>query len=129
MPLQPENYEILFEGLSQKTTERTLKAGALVSAKNVEFDKQGQLNKRRGYLRYRFDGSTQIGALGNDMETQAFRVTTFKDELLVMAHWLWAVADKGAGIDSRAAVRRGRLMLCNIQTRHVISTDQSEDDF
>lgn len=128
MPLDHQNIEIQFEGLAQKTSDKTLKAGQLTRAQNVEFDKVGQLNKRRGYRRYQFSGSQQIGALGRTMESQAFRVTTFKDELLIMGHWLWAVADKGRNIDDRAAVRRGRLAPCNVSTRYIVTADQSEND-
>ena len=127
MPLDQQNFEISFEGLSQKTSDKTLKAGALTRAQNVEFDKQGQLNKRRGYRRYRFDGASQIGAINRTMESQAFRVTTFKDELLIMGHYLWAIVDKGGNVDGRAAVRRGRLAPCNMQTRYIVGAEESEN--
>lgn len=126
MPLEQQNFEIMFEGLAQKTSDRTIKAGALTRAQNVEFDKNGQLNKRRGYRRYRFDGAAQIGAVNRTMESQAFRVTTFKDELLIMGHWLWAIVDKNSGVDGRAAVRRGRLAPCNVQTRYIAGAWESD---
>lgn len=126
MPLDQQNFEISFEGLSQKTSDKVIKAGALTRAENVEFDKAGQLNKRRGYRRYTFSGGSGIGALGRNMENQVFRVTTFKDELLIMGHWLWAIVDKGSNVDGRAAVRRGRLAPCNVQTRYIVGSTEAE---
>lgn len=122
MPLEQQNFEIVFEGLAQKTSDRTIKAGSLVTAINVEFDKAGQLNKRRGYRRYRFEGAAQIGAFGRTMETQALRVSTFQDELLIFGvSWLWSIGSKTSNLDTKAAVRRGRLNPGNTRRRVIFS--------
>jgi hypothetical protein len=121
MPLETEVVEILFEGLDQKTDGKVLKAGKLTRAVNVEFDKAGALNKRRGFLRYQFSGAGQIGALGETMETQAIRVAVYRDELLVFGvRWLWSVASKTSSLDgSRAAVKRGPLSPGNLRVLDV----------
>lgn len=122
MPLETEVLELLFEGLDQKTDSKVLKAGKLVVAKNVEFAKGGVLNKRRGYRRYQFSGSSQIGAFGRTMETQAIRVATLNDELLIFGvSWLWSIGSKTRDLDGRAAVRRGRLCPGNTRRRRIYS--------
>ncbi len=127
MAIETQNVEILFEGLEQKTDSKILKAGKLTRAQNVEFDKGGTLNKRRGFRRYRFDGSPQIGALGTTMETQAFRVATFRDELLIFGvSWLWSIS-KADLATSAHAVRRGRLSPGNLRVVHVATATESED--
>lgn len=129
MPLEQQTLEILFEGLDQKTDSKVLKAGKLTHAKNVEFDKGGAINKRRGYLRYQFSGASQIGALGETMETQAIRVSTFKDELVIFgARWLWSVASKTSLLDgNRAAVKRGLLSPGNLRVLHVASAAEGDE--
>jgi hypothetical protein len=127
MPLQTEVVEILFEGLEQKTDGRVLKAGKLTRAQNVEFDKGGVLNKRRGFRRYRF-GAGQIGALGTTMETQAIRVATHRDELLIFGvGWLWSLGSRDSELTTKAAVRRGRLSAGNLRVVHVATATESED--
>lgn len=128
MPLETQIVELLFEGLDQKTDHKTLKAGRLTRAENVEFDKRGVLNKRRGFRRFVFSGGTQIGALGNTMETQAVRVASHKDELLIFGiAWLWAVASKTASIDFKAAARRGRLTNGNTRVWLIASASEGTE--
>ena len=128
MPLVPENYELVFEGLDQKTDHRLLKAGRLTRAENVEFDKGGILNKRRGFLRYRFDGSTQVGAFDFTMEPNAFRVATYEDELLIFGvGWLWSIGSKTSDLDGRAAVRRGRLSPGGTRRRRIVTASEGTD--
>lgn len=128
MSLETQVVELIFEGLDQKTDHKTLKAGKLTRAENVEFDKRGVMNKRRGFRRFTFSGSTQIGALGLSMETQAIRLSTYKDELLIFGvGWLWAVASKTASIDGKAAARRGRLAAGNIRVWHIASAAEGTE--
>ncbi len=125
MPLAKEPFEIVFEGLEQKTDAKMLKAGKLTRAHNVEFDETGALNKRRGYIRYRFD--TQ-GALGVEMETAACRTATYRGELLVFGmEWLWAVADRDQGIDGDSLVRRGRLHKGNTKMQLFMMSSGSDN--
>lgn len=49
MPLEFQSVEIVLGGLDQKSGPLTRGSGSLERAVNVEFDKLGQLNKRRGY--------------------------------------------------------------------------------
>lgn len=49
MPLQFTNVDVALGGLDQKVGPLVRVPGALDRAINVEFDKVGQLNKRRGY--------------------------------------------------------------------------------
>lgn len=128
MPLQEQLVEVLFEGLEQKTDSKVLKAGKLTRAANVEFDKAGVLNKRRGFRRYVFTGGTQIGAFGNDMEDQVIRTTTHKDELLLFGiGWLWAIGSKTSSIDGKAAVRRGRLSPGNTRVWHIATVGEGSE--
>lgn len=60
MPLQFQNVELPLGGLDQKTSPLARAPGALERAVNVEFDKAGQLNKRRGYQL--IDISATVGA-------------------------------------------------------------------
>jgi hypothetical protein len=127
MALETEVVEILFEGLDQKTDGKVLKAGKLTRAVNVEFDKAGALNKRRGFIRYQFSGADEIGALGTTMETQAIRVATYRDELLIFGvGWLWSLASKTESLNGTAAVRRGRLSPGNLRVVTVATIAESE---
>jgi hypothetical protein len=120
MPLETEVVEILFKGLSQRTDGKVLQAGALERAENIEFTREGGITKRRGYQRYPFTGASQIAAFTATMETQAIRVATFRDELLVFGvSWLWSLGSKSASLDTRAAVRRGRLNPGNTRRRRI----------
>lgn len=65
MPLQFQNIEIVLGGLDQKAGPLTRSPGALEQAINVEFDKLGQLNKRRGYQLVDID-NTVNSTLGSD---------------------------------------------------------------
>lgn len=128
MPLETQVVELLFEGLDQKFDGKVLPAGKLTRAENVEFDKRGVLNKRRGFRRYQFTGSQQIGALGISMDTQAVRLATYKDELLIFGiGWLWAVVSKTASVDGKAAVRRGRLAPGNIRVWHIATAAEGTE--
>lgn len=127
MPLESQTVEILFEGLEQKTDSKVIKAGKLTRAVNVEFDKAGALNKRRGFVRYQFSGASQIGAFTATMETQAIRVATYKDELLIFGvSWLWSLGSKTSDLDGRAAIRRGRLPSCNTRRRRIVSAAEGQ---
>lgn len=122
MPLESQTLEIVFEGLDQKTDAKVLKAGKLVRAENVEFTRQGSITKRRGYQRYPFTGGSQIAAFTATMETQAIRVATHRDELIVFGvSWLWSLGSKTQGIDGRAAVRRGRVNPGNTRRRRIFT--------
>jgi hypothetical protein len=129
MPLQNETIDIIFEGLDEKSDPKVIKAGKLVRAQNVEFDKTGALNKRRGFLRYSFSGGSQIAALGQQMETQAIRVATYNDELLIFGvGWLWSIASRDSltGNDDHA-VKRGRLSPGNLRVVHVATASEGQE--
>lgn len=97
MPLQFQAIEIALNGLDQKANRLTRTPGALDRAINVEFDKAGQLNKRRGYQR--IDPANTVNRF--DTDEILTHVVSFGGELVVFTY------DYVASLGSRDAALRG----------------------
>lgn len=82
-PIQFQNVEVPFGALSQKESPLVAANGALEHAINVEFDKVGVLNKRRGYQLV--DPTDAISKL-DDVDDVILTVTTHRNELLVVTY-------------------------------------------
>jgi hypothetical protein len=82
MPLQFNNVPVMLAGLAQKDSPLTKSPGALEKAINVEFDKQGRLNKRRGYQ------FVDVGQTVNVFDDDAvmMHIASRKGELLIVTH-------------------------------------------
>jgi len=82
MPLEAQTLEIPFSGLDEKKAAIVRSPGMLQRARNVEFDKTGILNKRRGY---QFVGVSQVvSSLPDDLVFTS--CTTFRGELVLFSH-------------------------------------------
>lgn len=88
---------IRFAGLDEKTAALVRAPGALERAQNVEFDKTGQLNKRRGYAFV--DVADAINVFDDDEVFHA--LATYRDELVLFSY------DRVVGLASRTASLRG----------------------
>jgi hypothetical protein len=97
MPLQFTNVDVPLGGLDQKIGPLVRVAGALEQAINVEFDKSGQLNKRRGYQFV--DMGEHVGAFTND-EVMA-HLGVLRGELVIFTR------GHVAGLGSREGELRG----------------------
>lgn len=120
MPIQFEPVQIVLEGLDQKTDHKLRAPGKLASAINVEFDKVGALNKRRGYRRVTMQEIHDEGA-----ESVYCNLAVFQGELLVYgSEYLYSVGDIGGAtpLSVRGPVLRG-----NGDTRHIASSTLSEE--
>jgi hypothetical protein len=82
MPLQFNNVPVMLAGLAQKDSALTKSPGALEKAINVEFDKQGRLNKRRGYQFV--DVGQTVNRFDDDAVMQHLALRA--GELLVVTH-------------------------------------------
>jgi hypothetical protein len=89
--------ELIFKGLAQKAGDKTRPPDSLTRAVNVTFDKEGVLNKRRGYQ------FVDAGATVNRFDDDAvmLRVTTRRDELVVFTY------DYVAALGSKDGAMRG----------------------
>lgn len=83
MPLQFTNVPVMLAGLAQKDGPLTKAPGALEKAINVEFDKQGRLNKRRGY---QFVDVGQTVNVFDDDDAVMQHLAVRQNELLVITH-------------------------------------------
>ena len=114
--LTTQNVEVLIEGLSQGVDDHVQPHGSLATADNVEFDKQGAANKRRGKRRV---------VLPNDINGVAVAevfssVATYDDELVLFSDHLYALVDVGEGVDGTSVVRRGPTLRGAYRLRDVI---------
>lgn len=93
MPLVFQPIDIMLGGLAQKNAPLTKTPGSLERAVNVEFDKAGRLNKRRGY---QFVDVTQtVNRFDDDAVMQHLAVR--KNELLVITYsYVAALGSKDA---------------------------------
>ena len=124
MALQWEPIEIvLTKGLDQKRDGKLTQPGKLETAINVEFDKAGALNKRRGYGRPQWvsaDGGT--GSLGVNIGIR-------KDELSIFTYNdLYALGSLTDQLfSSKTWVLRGPAPRGNV-VKHVVATSRSGSD-
>lgn len=127
MPIPDENVEIILAGLDQKTSAKLTAPGKLERARNVEFDKAGELSKRKGYQRL---GTTAADAVS--MPAVLCRLAQDRDELLILStSYAFAVEDIGEtlqGLTSRSTVRRGLISSGNVSTHDVVVSSDAEAD-
>lgn len=107
MPLDFQPVQIVLEGLDQKTDHKLRAPGKLASAINVEFDKVGSLNKRRGYRRV----STSVTTHGQTPESIFTSVAVYQGELAVLGEeYVYALGAATAIVDGASLIRRGPVL-------------------
>lgn len=125
MPIPGENVEIVLNGLDQKTSAKLTAPGKLERARNVQFDKAGQLDKRDGYLMLE---NTQVDGAG--LPAHNARLAQLGDELLLLSPvYAYAMHDPDEGLQSttRAMKRRGLISSGTASTFTVfVGTDSEE---
>lgn len=121
MPLEFQLFEIVLGGLSQKESPLTRAPGKLERAVNVEFDKTGRLNKRRGYQRV--DTSQVVNRF--DTDAVMLHVCTHGNEVVVFTYdYVIGMVSKDAlptqsGPSQAAFVYRGPNNRGNCRLHHV----------
>lgn len=125
MPLPTQPVTIQITGLSQKTDEKARIHGTLERADNVEFEKAGTLNKRRGY-RYLDTSNNDIN--GNAPPELFSAVAQFRDELVLLSDHLWSVVSPTRSVDGSSVVLRGPLPRGGYRVRAVIGDGVGEED-
>ncbi len=121
-----ENVEVVFQGLDQKTAATLTSPGRLETATNVEFDKSGQLNKRRGYQEI----ESGTGADGESIPTVLHRLALLDDELVVLSDTTcWALGARSEALQTgdRGLVARGPSLVGGVSVVDVYSTHDSEE--
>lgn len=117
MPIQFEPVQIVLEGLDQKTDHKLRAPGKLASAINVEFDKVGALNKRRGYRRV----TTSVTAHGQTPEAVFTSVATYNGELVLIGQeYVYAIGSISAALDGGSLVRRGPVLRGSYRVRDIM---------
>lgn len=125
MPLPTQNVTIQIVGLSQKTDEKARVHGTLEVADNVEFEKAGTLNKRRGY-RYI---DTSLNDINSVPPPELFSaVAQFRDELVMLSDGLWSVLSPTAEVEGTSVVLRGPLPRGGYRVRAVIGDGVGDED-
>lgn len=105
MPLEKQTIEIVFGGLAEKADDKMRKPGDLEHAKNVEFDKDGALNKRKGY---QWVKTTSNDIYDDAVEDIFHAVGVFGDRLVVFGHdYVYEVPAKSDLTSDRCLKRRG----------------------
>jgi hypothetical protein len=125
VPLQAENVEIVLAGLDQKTSAKLTAPGKLERARNVQFDKAGQLDKRDGYNLLE---ATQVDGAG--FPAHVCRVLVDHDELVMLSPvFAFAMADPGETLQSgtRSLVRRGIVGSGSVSSFAVVVGTDSEE--
>ncbi len=127
MPLPGENVEVVFAGLDQKTASPLTAPGELETADNIEFDKSGQLNKRRGYQ----DIESDTAADGDTMPAVFHRVVVGeRDEVLVISDascWSLEAQSERLQTGPRGFVDRGPAIVGGVSVVEVYTSPDSED--
>lgn len=125
MAIPGENVEIVLQGLDQKTSAKLTAPGRLERARNVQFDKSGQLDKRAGYNQVE---NTQVDGAGFPAHTS--RLFVDHDELVLLSPVFgYAMADPGETLQSgtRSLVRRGIVSSGNVSSFSVVVGTDTED--
>lgn len=125
MPIPGENVEIVLSGLDQKTSAKLTAPGKVERARNVQFDKAGQLDKRDGYLMLE---NTQADAAS--LPAHNARLAQAGDELLLLSPvYAFAMHDASEGLQSttRAMVRRGLVSSGTVSAFSVVVGTDSEE--
>jgi hypothetical protein len=97
MPLDWTNIELVLRGVQQKADDITRPPDRLRHAINVEFDKDGLLNKRRGYQHVDLGNTVNLF----DDDAVFINCTTYRGELVVFSY------DHVCALGSRDAAMRG----------------------
>ena len=127
MPLEKQNVEVVLGGLEQKTDHKTVVPGRLERAVNVEYDKGGSMNKRRGYQRVIIGDNIAPAIQGNDIYN---KLAIYRDELVVFAiDELYALADRNEMIGSsgQAFIRRGPISRGTVRVQIAFVASTSEE--
>lgn len=126
MPVQTELREIVFQGLKQKDARLRTLPGELEVAENLEFDKVGEFNKRRGYRRLE-----TLGVFNEAVDLVYANVAVYRGELVVFSPTrIWSIASPesaiGAAPDRAFVLRgptcRGALRVHNVATSSDVET-------
>lgn len=117
MPLPSQNVEILIEGLAQHLDEKVRPHGKLDRADNVEFDKAGAANKRRGYRTISITGADINGVTAPELYSA---LAVFRDELLLLSDHVFACVSPIDEIDGTSFVLRGPLPRGAYRVRAVV---------
>lgn len=125
MPLVFQPFEVQLGGLQQKASPLTKAPGALEKAINVEFDKTGRLNKRRGYQFV--DCSTTVNRFDDD--AVMMHLASRGNELLVVTYsYVAALVDKDGNLrGTDTLVYRGPCNRGNGRLSFVSSPQQAQD--
>lgn len=97
MALEPTNIELVLRGVQQKSDDVTRAPDRLRHAINVEFDKDGLLNKRRGYQFVALDNTVNLF----DDDEVFIGLATYRGELVVFSY------DHVCALGSRDSALRG----------------------
>jgi hypothetical protein len=125
VPLPGENVEIVLQGLDQKTSAKLTAPGTVERARNVQFDKAGQLDKRDGYLLLE---NAQVDGVA--MPAHQARLAQLGDELLMLSPvYAFAMHDPAEGLQSstRAMKRRGLISSGTVSASTVVVSTDAED--
>jgi len=125
MPLPDQLITINVSGLSQKIDPKARPHGSLERADNVEFEKAGTLNKRRGYRVVDISAGDIHGTLPPELFSA---VAQHRDELVMISDDLWSVVSPTSGVDGTSVVRRGPMPRGGYRVRAIIGADVSEED-
>lgn len=125
MPLPDQNVTIQIAGLSQKVDAKARTHGTLERADNVEFEKAGTLNKRRGYRYLDISGGDIHGNASAEMFSA---VAQYRDELVMISDDLWSVVSPISAVDGTSIVRRGPMPRGGYRVRAVIGDGLGEED-
>lgn len=121
MPLDFKPVEVVLKGLQQKTDSRMSVPGELERATNVEFDKMGAINKRRGYQLV--DLADAVNIYG-DNDVAFCHVANYKDELVVFGRsQVLAVGSKAGALNGGNTVTyRGPCHIGGVRLHHVATS-------
>ena len=125
MPLTRQSAEIVLQGLDQKTSAKMTAPGKLERARNVQFDKSGQLDKRAGYNQLEL---TQADSAV--IPAHIARLVLDRDELLMLSTtYAFALHDPAETLQSstRSMVRRGLVGSGSVSSFSVVVGTDVED--
>lgn len=118
MPLQDTLVDVQIQGLSQKTDTKVRPQGTLEVADNVEFNKAGRLNKRRGYRAMDVSTADINSIQPPDLWTACAQ---YRNELLLISDELWSVVSPLRAVDGTAIILRGPMPRGGYTIRTVVS--------
>lgn len=97
----PTQYtEIPLQGLDERSDDKRVPPGRLVLAQNVEFAKDGAINKRRGYDRI---PATELS--GSAVDDLFLHCAIYQDELVIFGYdHLYAVMSQAADVPTGKAI-------------------------